>query len=174
MKVNEIDKFRFQKGDRVQWTKSDDDIPEGHIGVVMGVRYDEDAGESGKRLYVTWPNGRWSMKPHTLLALNFDMEGANQLKLSFKRFDMDGDGKLSEDELVTVLGSLGGEGAGMAPDECRQLFKALDKDDNGKLTVSEFIDYVFSDASAASKVVLADGFGLDAFLGFPDEEEERC
>ena len=36
----------------------------------------------------------------------------------------------------------------------------------------EFIDYVFSDASGGAKMVLADGFGLDAFLGFAGQEEE--
>ena len=36
----------------------------------------------------------------------------------------------------------------------------------------EFIDYVFSDASGAAKTILADGFGLDAFLGFAGQEEE--
>ena len=160
----------------MQWTQSDDDIPEGHIGVVMGIKYEEDDNgkTSGKRVYVNWPNGRWSMKPHTLESLNFDTDGVNQLKLSFKRFDTNGDGKLSEEELVNVLGKIGGEGgAGLAPEECKQLFEALDKDGNGKLTVSEFIDYVFSDASGAAKVLLADGFGLDSALGFGEEEEER-
>ena len=109
---DEVAKFEFQKGDRVQWTKSDDDIPEGHIGYVMDIYYDEDdSGKTlGNRLYVKWPNGRWSFKPHTLLPMNLDTDGANQLKLSFKRFDKNGDGKLSEDELVSVLSHLGGEG----------------------------------------------------------------
>jgi len=65
MKINEIQKCRFQKGDRVQWTKSDDDIPESSIGIVMGIRYGEDSGD---RLYVNWPKGRWSMKPIALQA----------------------------------------------------------------------------------------------------------
>ncbi|CAE7877971.1 unnamed protein product, partial [Symbiodinium necroappetens] len=172
MRTDEVEKFRFQKGDRVQWTKSDDDIPQGHMGYVMSVYYDEDdSGKTtGNRLNVKWPNGRWNMKPYSLLPLNFDVDGANQLKLSFKRFDKNGDGKLSEEELVGVLSHLGGEGgAGLAPEECKQLFEALDRDSNGKLTVDEFLDYVFSDASAAARMVLADGFSLDAFFGFPEE-----
>eukprot|EP00438_Fugacium_kawagutii_P013367 Skav216473 [mRNA] locus=scaffold1123:226761:232958:- [translate_table: standard] len=184
MRMKEVNKLRFQKGDRVQWTDSDDDIPEGHIGIVMGVKYSEDTGQ---KLYVNWPKGRWSMQPSSLKILNFDSDGANQLKMAFKRFDEDGDGNLvlacmffwrgegtlSEEELINVLGGLGGQGGGLAPQECKQLFKALDRNQDGKLTIAEFIDYVFSGASATGKVVLADGFGLDASLGFAEEEEDR-
>lgn len=170
MRMNEIRTCGFQKGDRVQWTNSDDDIPEGDIGIIMGVKYKED---SGNKLYVNWPKGRYSMDPLFLQALNFDADGADQLKRAFKRFDKNGDGKLSEEEFVHVLGQLGGSENGLAPEECKKLFVALDKDDNGKLTVSEFIDYVFSDASSAAKMILPDGFGLDAFLGFAGQEEEE-
>ena len=169
MRIMEIEKLQFQKGDRVQWIKSDDDIPEGAIGVVMCVKYVED---SGQKLYVNFPSGRYSFWPHTLEAVNFDTDGAQQLKLTFKRFDANGDGKLSEEEFMSVLGKLGGGGGGLAPEECKQLFDALDKDDNGKLTVNEFIDYVLSDASQAAKMVLADGFGFDGLLGISDDEDD--
>ena len=65
MRMNEIRTCGFQKGDRVQWTSSDDDIPEGDIGIVMGVKYEED---SGKKLYVNWPKGRYSMSLLSLQA----------------------------------------------------------------------------------------------------------
>ena len=65
MRMNEIRTCGFQKGDRVQWTNSDDDIPEGDIGIVMGVKYKED---SGNKLYVNWPKGRYSMDPLFLQA----------------------------------------------------------------------------------------------------------
>lgn len=67
--------------------------------------------------------------------------------------------------------TLGAGGAGLAPEECKQLFEALDKDADGKLTVNEFIDYVFSDASAAGKMILSDGFGLDAIAGLPEDRD---
>ena len=69
----------------------------------------------------------------SLKALNFDADGADQLKRAFKRFDKNGDGKLS------VVGQLGGSENGLAPEECKKLFVALDKDDNGKLTVSDWL-----------------------------------
>ena len=167
--MNEIRTCGFQKGDRVQWTNSDDDIPEGDIGIIMRVKYKED---SGNKLYVNWPKGRYSMDPlflqaspnlfftvevgnrpgsflfafmffaifcPSLKALNFDADGADQLKRAFKRFDKNGDGKLSEEEFVHVLGQLGGSENGLAPEECKKLFVALDKDDNGKLTVSDWL-----------------------------------
>ena len=38
MKPAELNKTPFQRDDRVQWTRADEDIPEGHIGRVVGVR----------------------------------------------------------------------------------------------------------------------------------------
>ena len=32
---------RFKKGDRVQWTGSDDNIPEGTVGTVVGFKGDD-------------------------------------------------------------------------------------------------------------------------------------
>ena len=57
----------------MQWTKSDADIPESSLGIVMGIRYSEDSGD---RLYVNWPKGRWSMKPIALQA-GVDQKGRN-------------------------------------------------------------------------------------------------
>ena len=49
----------FKKGDRVQWTWSDDDIPEGTVGTVVGFK-----GEDKVR--VKFPKGTWSFSPAQL------------------------------------------------------------------------------------------------------------
>ena len=54
------------------------------------------------------------------------------------------------------------------------MFEKLDRDDNGRLTVSEFLDYVFEDDSAAGQAVetidqikeFLDGMKLMFFLGY--------
>ncbi|CAE7369916.1 chl1, partial [Symbiodinium natans] len=93
IKPKELRMLPFQKGDRVQWTSADDDIPEGDLGIVMGISYEGD--ESGNRLMVKWTKGRWNMKPEGLKATNLDADSINQLKAAFKRFDKNGDGKLT-------------------------------------------------------------------------------
>ncbi|CAK9034840.1 unnamed protein product [Durusdinium trenchii] len=176
MKPHELQKLPFQRADRVQWIKADDDIPEGHIGQVMGIKYgeDEEDGLTGHRLFVRFPKGRWHFDPSSLKSLNLDVDGVNELKATFKRFDKNGDGKLSLEELQSVLGKLGEGGGGLSDEECQELFNALDKDGNGKLTSDEFLDYVFgTDASGSSKKLLGDGFGLQAVLGLGGDDEEE-
>ena len=66
-------------------------------------------------------------------------------------------------EMSAVLANLGG---GLSDEECKQLFDALDKDGNGKLTCDEFIDYVFgTEVSGSQKKLLGDGFGLNGLAG---------
>lgn len=171
MKPIELEKVAFQRDDRVQWTGADDDIPKGHIGQVMGVKY-VGKGNAGKSLYVRFPNGFWSFKPHQLKYINLDNDAVNELKATFKRFDKNGDGKLSLEEMSAVLGNLGG--GCLSDDECKQLFDALDKDGNGKLTADEFIDYVFgTEVSGSQKKLLSDGFGLSGMAGINDDESEE-
>jgi len=170
IKPKELKKLPFQRGDRVQWTSSDDDIPEGDIGIVMGIQYKEDKGH---RLYVQWTKGRWGMLPKRLKSIGLDAAAINQLKVTFKRFDKNGDGKLTLEELTSVLGRLGdGEGA-LSEEDCQQLFEGLDKDGNGKLTASEFIDYVFGgQATGSQRKLLGEGFGLEDLVGMDEEDDE--
>ena len=51
----------FKKGDRVQWTGSDDDIPEGTVGTVVGLTRDE-------RVRVEFPKGTWGFPSAELRA----------------------------------------------------------------------------------------------------------
>ena len=49
----------FKKGDRVQWTGSDDDVPEGAVGTVVGFK-----GNGNVR--VEFPKGTWGFPPDEL------------------------------------------------------------------------------------------------------------
>ncbi|CAE7762897.1 DEK1 [Symbiodinium sp. CCMP2456] len=113
------------------------------------------------------------------------------VKATFGRFDRNGDGKISEDELVSVMSSsvaphcfMGASrlcsaivptaSAGkrtpvnvysrlgdLSESECRELFKTLDKDGNGKLSVAEFVDYVFEDEDRYDGEGLAKQLGME-------------
>jgi len=171
IKPKELKKLPFQRGDRVQWNSADDDIPEGDIGLVIGINYKEEAGD---RLYVQWTKGRWGMKPKTLKSIGLDADAINQLKVTFKRFDKNGDGKLTLEELTSVLGRLGDGEGGLSEDDCQQLFEGLDKDSDGKLTSSEFIDYVFGgQATGSQRKLLGEGFGLEDLVGLDEESEDE-
>ena len=50
----------FKKGDRVQWiTGSDNDIPEGTVGTVVGFKGDD-------KVRVEFPKGTWNFSPAQL------------------------------------------------------------------------------------------------------------
>lgn len=63
-----------------------------------------------------------------------------KLKSVFKKFDANGDGKLSATELRDVLEAVAK--GDLSQQECQQLMQGLDRDQNGKVSVSEFIDYL--------------------------------
>lgn len=137
MAPTSLERFAFQKGDRVRWSKADEDIPEGSIGQVMGIHYDDDG--RGKDLFVNFPMGRWRFAPESLVSLNWNMESINRLKSSFRRFDENGDGRISPEELTKILTQLGN----ISEEECQEIFDSLDRDGDGKLSVEEFVHYIF-------------------------------
>lgn len=141
----------FQRRDLVHWASADDDIPKGSIGRVRGIKY---AG-GGSRLYVNFPKGAWAFPPSALVSADWTTAGIHRLKASFARFDQNGDGQIAPEELAEILGSLG-----VSQDDCQQMFEALDKDENGSLSVEEFVDYVFQGADRE----ITDGFREHAGL----------
>ena len=80
-----------------------------------------------------------------------DKKVKKQILALFHKFDENGDGKLTQEELSGILGAV--SGGTMPEEEINELFEKLDRDDNGRLTVSEFLDYVFDDDSAAGIAV---------------------
>eukprot|EP00913_Durusdinium_trenchii_P012006 g11279.t1 len=155
MAPTSLERFAFQKGDRVRWSKADEDIPEGSIGQVMGIHYDDDG--RGKDLFVNFPMGRWRFAPESLVSLNWklgeemgasshdpggeeeNMESINRLKSSFRRFDENGDGRISPEELTKILTQLGN----ISEEDWSPIFDSLDRDGDGKLSVEEFVHYIF-------------------------------
>ncbi|XP_071735634.1 calcium-binding allergen Ole e 8-like [Rutidosis leptorrhynchoides] len=59
-----------------------------------------------------------------------------EVKNIFKRFDTNGDGKISEDELVNVLKSLG---SNTSPDEVKRIMSEVDADSDGFVSLDEFV-----------------------------------
>ena len=51
----------FKKGDRVQWTGSDEDIPEGTVGTVVGFKGEDE-------VKVEFPEGLFVFEPDDLRA----------------------------------------------------------------------------------------------------------
>ena len=161
IKPKQLSLCPVQKGQWVQWEKSDEDIPEGDIGQVTCIRYQDDGEDNGMRVYANFKKGYWSFSPSSLKPLGLGADVIRGLKTTFKKFDKNNDGKLTEEELLAVLGKLG-----LSEDDCRTLFESLDKDGNGKLTTDEFIEYIFGSSTPGTmKKMLADGFGLGDALG---------
>eukprot|EP00434_Breviolum_minutum_P023361 symbB.v1.2.020608.t1/scaffold1743.1/size123518/9 len=77
-------------------------------------------------------------------------QAMKMVKDLFNKYDENGDHKLSEEELKHILGQLNG---GLSSEECDELFCKLDRDHDGNLSVSEFLDYVFDDDSAAGVAI---------------------
>ncbi|TYJ43150.1 hypothetical protein E1A91_A03G134400v1 [Gossypium mustelinum] len=60
-----------------------------------------------------------------------------ELELVFKRFDINGDGKISSSELGSVLGSLGLQ---PSEDELLKIIKEIDTDGDGFIDFKEFVE----------------------------------
>ncbi|CAE7220045.1 DEK1 [Symbiodinium natans] len=172
IKPKQLSLCPVQKGQRVQWVKSNEDIAEGDIGQVMSIRYKDDDEDNGMEVYVNFRKDYFSFSPSSLKPLRLGADVINSVKATFKKFDKNGDGKLTEEELLAVLGKIGGDG-GLSEDDCKTLFGSLDKDGNGKLTTDEFIQYVFGSSASTMKRMLADGFGLESVLGFKNDDGEQ-
>mmetsp|Transcript_63335 Transcript_63335/g.137832 ORF Transcript_63335/g.137832 Transcript_63335/m.137832 type:complete len:507 (-) Transcript_63335:31-1551(-) len=65
-----------------------------------------------------------------------------ELKDSFKKLDGDGDSRLNFTEMATLLRR--GDG-GLSDEDLRQLFTAVDKDNDGCIDFDEFVEHIFSE-----------------------------
>ncbi|XP_022998716.1 probable calcium-binding protein CML23 [Cucurbita maxima] len=82
----------------------------------------------------------------------------DEVIMVFKKFDKNGDGKISIKELAAALGELGGK---ISDDEIRRIMSEIDKDGNGFIDLDEFAEFHqnFSSTGGGSKD-LQDAFDL--------------
>uniref|UniRef100_A0A2N9EQ98 EF-hand domain-containing protein n=1 Tax=Fagus sylvatica TaxID=28930 RepID=A0A2N9EQ98_FAGSY len=84
-----------------------------------------------------------------------------EVKKIFNKFDKNGDGKISRDELKDVLHALGSK---TTSDEVKRIMSEIDKDGNGFISLEEFAEFHLGgpsvDGSQGSTKELRDAFDL--------------
>ena len=87
-----------------------------------------------------------------------EMDG-EALRAAFAQFDLDGDGAISREELITVLtrptGKVGGEpfSAADAATEAEKIVKMFDKNGDAKLQYDEFVTWLIGGSKASTTAV---------------------
>lgn len=81
---------------------------------------------------------------------------AEEMKNIFNKYDKNGDGKISFDELKEILGAIGT--ATPSTDEVKRIMSELDKDGDGFVDLDEFI--AFHSQSSADSKELKEAFDL--------------
>mmetsp|Transcript_137492 Transcript_137492/g.293852 ORF Transcript_137492/g.293852 Transcript_137492/m.293852 type:complete len:204 (-) Transcript_137492:152-763(-) len=86
-------------------------------------------------------------KQHHHEGLNFSNMTAEQLKGAFKKWDKNGDGKLNFPEMAALLRKGNPD---LSDKDLEYLFSMADKDNNRRINLAEFIEYVKGSTLAAA------------------------
>lgn len=81
----------------------------------------------------------------------------DEVRKVFNKFDKNGDGKISADELKDVLRSLGSK---TSPEEVKRVMDEIDKDGDGYIDFNEFATFHLAGGSADGTKELRDAFDL--------------
>ncbi|KAK4564983.1 hypothetical protein RGQ29_006860 [Quercus rubra] len=82
----------------------------------------------------------------------------DEVKKIFNKFDKNGDGKISRDELKDILHALGSR---TTSDEVSRIMSEIDKDGDGFISLDEFTEFHMGGSSSASSTKeLRDAFDL--------------
>ncbi|KAG2715115.1 hypothetical protein I3843_03G065400 [Carya illinoinensis] len=90
-----------------------------------------------------------------------DLGSMDEVKKIFNKFDKNGDGKISCDELKYILHALGSK---TSSDEVKRIMSEVDKDGDGFINLEEFADFHLggssSEGSQSSTKELRDAFNM--------------
>ncbi|XP_010262278.1 PREDICTED: probable calcium-binding protein CML23 [Nelumbo nucifera] len=90
------------------------------------------------------------------------LQNVDEVEKVFKRFDANGDGKISSTELRDVLGALGSD---TSPEEIHRMMSEIDTDGDGFIDLKEFAEFHKSNGTGNTKAEdelkeLKDAFNL--------------
>lgn len=95
------------------------------------------------------------------------MGSRDSVKEVFAKFDHDGDGLIQKEELAGVLQGLDADK--FDEDAVTAMFEAMDSDGNGEVTLDEFLDWVFGEASMGKEMRRVVEAALGSY-GPPEQE----